>query len=61
MSFFLDDTLGDFLTHPEKPDWGVGQIQSFEGTRITVNFEHAGKQLINAKIILLVPIADETE
>lgn len=61
MSFFLGYTLGDFVTHPEKPDWGVGQIQSVEGTRITVNFEHAGKQLINAKIILLVPATNETE
>ena len=61
MSYFFDYSLGDFVTHPEKPDWGVGQIQSVEGTRITVNFEHAGKQLINARIILLDPVADETE
>lgn len=60
MSLF-DYSLGDFVTHSERPDWGVGQVQSIEGTRITVNFEHVGKQLINAEIILLVPVAAETE
>ncbi|WP_240790087.1 DUF3553 domain-containing protein [Roseomonas sp. HF4] len=32
---------------PARPDWGVGQVQSVVGDRITVNFEHAGKVLIN--------------
>ena len=60
MSLF-DYSLGDFVTHSERPDWGVGQVQSIEGTRITVNFEHVGKQLINAEIISLIPVATETE
>ena len=60
MSLF-DYSLGDFVTHSERPDWGVGQVQSIEGTRITVNFEHVGKQLINAEMILLIPVAAETE
>ncbi len=57
----FDYSLGDFVTHSERPDWGVGQVQSIEGTRITVNFEHVGKQLINAEIISLIPVAAETE
>ena len=60
MSLF-DYSLGDFVTHSERPDWGVGQVQTIEGTRITVNFEHVGKQLINAEIILLIPVAAEIE
>ena len=60
MSLF-DYSLGDFVTHSERPDWGVGQVQSIEGTRITVNFEHVGKQLINAEIISLIPVAAETK
>ena len=60
MSLF-DYSLGDFVRHSERPDWGVGQVQSIEGTRITVNFEHVGKQLINAEIISLIPVATETE
>lgn len=29
-----------------QPDWGVGQVQSVIGGRVTVTFEHAGKQVI---------------
>ncbi|MBR0678386.1 DUF3553 domain-containing protein [Roseomonas alkaliterrae] len=35
---------------PSRPDWGTGQVQSVIGDRITVNFEHAGKVLINAAV-----------
>ena len=31
-----------------QPDWGVGQVQSTVGSRVTVNFEPAGKRAINA-------------
>ena len=47
-------SLGDFVMHPEKPDWGLGQVQSIVGMNVTVNFENVGKQLINCKIIELV-------
>ena len=32
---------------PARPDWGEGQVQSVAGLRVTVNFEHAGKVLVN--------------
>ena len=35
------------VRHPDKPEWGVGQVQSVVGDRVTVNFEHAGKLLLN--------------
>lgn len=44
---------GDFVAHPNCPDWGVGQVQSVDGHRVTVNFENAGKQLINTAVIPL--------
>ena len=31
---------GAFVRHPQRPDWGIGQVQSVVGDRITVNFEH---------------------
>jgi hypothetical protein len=46
---------GDFVRHPARPDWGLGQTQSMVGTRITVTFENAGKQLIDGKVIELAP------
>lgn len=39
-----------------EPDWGIGQIQSIVGHRVTVNFEHAGKKLINTDQAELVPV-----
>lgn len=52
---------GAFVRHPDQPDWGVGQVQSAINGRITVNFEHRGKQLINAAIISLVIVTEEDE
>ena len=42
------------VRHPTKADWGLGQVQSVAGDRVTVNFEHAGKVLINARLIDLI-------
>jgi hypothetical protein len=44
------------VRHPGEPDWGVGQVQSVIGSRVTVNFEHAGKRLINAALVALSEI-----
>jgi len=44
---------------PGQPDWGIGQVQSVVGDRITVNFEHAGKVLINAALVVLDPAEDD--
>ncbi|MEM1313259.1 MAG: DUF3553 domain-containing protein [Pseudomonadota bacterium] len=30
------------------PDWGVGQVQSVIGDKVTVNFENAGKRVVDA-------------
>ncbi len=46
---------GGYVRHPDRPDWGIGQIQSVIGARVTVNFEHAGKCLINTDVIQLEP------
>lgn len=46
---------GDYVRHPDKPEWGLGQVQSAIGNRVTVNFEHAGKLLIDVGTIELRP------
>ena len=38
---------GALVRHPDREDWGLGQVQTVVGHRVTVNFEHAGKQLID--------------
>ncbi|QHQ35323.1 DUF3553 domain-containing protein [Algicella marina] len=47
---------GMLVRHPDQPDWGLGQVQSVIGDRITVNFEHQGKTTINSRIIQLEPV-----
>lgn len=49
---------GTHVRHPTQPDWGLGQVQSVDGFRITVNFENAGKLLINGEIIDLVKVSE---
>ena len=50
---------GAWVRHPTQPDWGLGQVQSIDGTRITVNFENAGKHLINGDVIELVTVRED--
>lgn len=38
---------GMLVRHPGQPDWGLGQVQSNIGGRVTVNFEHCGKVVID--------------
>ncbi|MEQ8248001.1 MAG: DUF3553 domain-containing protein [Alphaproteobacteria bacterium] len=51
---------GAYVRHPDRPDWGIGQVQSAIGARVTVNFQNAGKQLINVEVIALT-ILDEDD
>lgn len=44
---------GQWVRHPDQPDWGEGQVQSAIGSRVTVNFEHQGKILINTELVAL--------
>lgn len=39
----MDFVPGSLVRNADKPDWGIGQIQSVIEDRITVNFEHKGK------------------
>jgi hypothetical protein len=50
---------GARVRHPSEPDWGLGQVQSVIGERVTVNFEDRGKVLINAAVIELEIVEDE--
>ena len=49
----LDYEPGDKVTNPNNKDWGIGQVQSIINDKVTVNFENAGKKVINARIIEL--------
>ena len=44
---------GQWVRHPGEPGWGLGQVQSAIGSRVTVNFAERGKVVINASVIEL--------
>ncbi|MGB1494225.1 MAG: DUF3553 domain-containing protein, partial [Paracoccaceae bacterium] len=44
---------GMYVRHPTESDWGVGQVQSAIKGKITVNFEEAGKVVIDGTRISL--------
>jgi hypothetical protein len=50
---------GVLVRHPDAPDWGLGQVQSVAGRKVTVNFEHAGKQVIDAAVVRLTYVGDD--
>jgi len=56
----LNDFLepGMLVRHPDRPDWGIGQVQSRIGGRITVNFPEAGKVVFDGARIALVPVTE---
>ena len=50
---------GDFVSHPTESSWGIGQIQSIIKNRVTVNFQHSGKKVINLDNIRLEKMNNE--
>lgn len=42
---------GMFVRHPQQADWGLGQVQSVVDHRVTVNFEEAGKVVIDTRVV----------
>jgi transcription elongation factor GreA-like protein len=54
---------GAFVRHPGESGWGLGQVQSVVGNRVTVNFENRGKVIIlSEKVTLEIvdPSAEQT-
>jgi hypothetical protein len=45
---------GMLVRHPSQPDWGLGQVQSNIAGKITVNFQDAGKVVIDGSVVMLL-------
>ena len=54
----FDYEPGDKVFNPAQKDWGIEQVQSIIRGKVTVNFENAGKKVINAENIELKRIND---
>lgn len=51
---------GMLVRNPVHPEWGLGQVQSAVGTKVTANFEHAGKLTLNVAVVRLVVVDDDS-
>ncbi|TDK45123.1 DUF3553 domain-containing protein [Antarcticimicrobium luteum] len=49
---------GMLVRHPDHPEWGLGQVQSNAGGKITVNFRETGKVVIDGARVALVVAFD---
>ena len=54
----LDFEPGDKVINPLNKDWGIGQVQSIINEKVTVNFENAGKKVININNVNLEKISN---
>jgi hypothetical protein len=50
---------GMLVRSQDAPEWGLGQVQTRDGWRITVNFEEAGKVFIDGRTARLVGAGDD--
>jgi hypothetical protein len=50
---------GVLVRHPGRPDWGVGQVQSVDDRRVTINFEEAGKQTVDISHVNLTYVGPD--
>ncbi len=50
---------GNFVVNLSQKGWGIGQVQSIIKNKATVNFQNAGKQVINLENISLEKINNE--
>ena len=57
----LDFEPGDKVINPNNKNWGIGQVQSIIGNKVTINFENCGKKVINVKNVNLEKIDHEDE
>jgi hypothetical protein len=51
--------VGAIVRHRICPDWGLGQIQSIIGPRITINFENQGKVVLHGDDLPLELVASD--
>ena len=57
----IDFEPGDYVKNPLNKDWGIGQVQSIIGSKVTINFENYGKRVINIENIYLEKIKNENK
>jgi hypothetical protein len=49
---------GMLVRHPDRPEWGIGQVQSNIAGKVTVNFREEGKVVIDGTRVALLLVFD---
>jgi hypothetical protein len=44
---------GAYVRNPQAPEWGLGQVQTALGAKVTVMFENAGKVVVDTDVVAL--------
>ena len=57
----IDFEPGDYVKNPSNTDWGIGQVQSIIGNKVTVNFENFGKRVNNIENVNLEKVNNENK
>ena len=52
---------GDKVINPLAKEWGIGQVQSIIKEKVTVNFQNAGKKVINSENIELKKVNEQNQ
>lgn len=52
-------TPGMLVRNPDRPEWGVGQVQSNIAGKVTVNFRDEGKIVIDSFRVGLIAVFDD--
>ena len=55
----IDFEPGDYVINPTNKNWGIGQVQSIIGNKVTVNFENYGKRVVNIEHVKLEKVGYE--
>ena len=55
----IDFEPGDYVKTPANIEWGIGQVQSIIGNKVTVNFQNFGKRVINIENVQLEKVNNE--
>ena len=55
----IDFEPGDYVKNPANSEWGIGQVQSIIGNKVTVKFENYGKRVINIENVKLERVESE--
>lgn len=53
----LDFTPGSIVRLRARPEWGLGRVQSAIGQKVTVDFDEAGKVVIDLRHAVLELVA----